>query len=104
MILLLPFRHYLLQLRTEAQLSSSVTQLGTMSDSNDQTPSPGGPHLPFQARLAQGETVSIDGTNVVRVPFGVRRTRRERPQRPENWHTLVLPLQRFEPTPPPQAA
>ena len=75
-----------------------------MSDSNDQTPSLGGPNLPFQARLAQGETVSIDGTNVVRVPFGVRRTRRERPQRPENWHTLVLPLQRFEPTPPPQAA
>ncbi|MFU8885843.1 MAG: hypothetical protein ACNA8O_10340 [Cyanobacteriota bacterium] len=45
------------------------------------------------------------GTNVVRVPFGVRRARRSRPQRPDHWATLVLPFQAngFDPTPP-QAA
>ena len=66
-----------------------------MSNGNDQGSRPSGPHLPFQDRLARGETVNVDGTNVVRVPFGVRTSRRERPQRPENWHTLVLPLQRM---------
>jgi hypothetical protein len=48
--------------------------------------------------------VKMDGTNVVRVPFGVRQARRARPERPDTWATLVLPLQRWEPTPPPQAA
>lgn len=46
------------------------------------------------------------GTNVVRVPFGVRRPRRSRPQRPDHWATLVLPFQALggtDPTPP-QAA
>ena len=65
------------------------------------------PELPecLQAALGRGHTLSIEGTNVVRVPFGVRRTKRERPQRPERWATLVLPLQPLgSPTPPPQAA
>jgi hypothetical protein len=35
----------------------------------------------------------IEGTNVVRVPFGVRRARRPRPERPDHWATLVLPFQ-----------
>jgi len=46
------------------------------------------------------------GTNVVRVPFGVRRPRRSRPQRPDHWATLVLPFQAMgggDPNPP-QAA
>mgnify|MGYP006275412237 CR=1 FL=1 len=50
-------------------------------------------------------TVSVEGTNVVRVPFGVRQARRPRPQRPDHWATLVLPFQvggGF--TPPPEAA
>jgi len=47
----------------------------------------------------------VEGTNVVRVPFGVRRSRRPRPKRPDHWATLVLPFQRqTDPTPPPQAA
>ena len=65
------------------------------------------PELPecLQAALCRGHTLSIEGTNVVRVPFGVRRAKRERPQRPERWATLVLPLQPLgSPTPPPQAA
>ncbi len=65
------------------------------------------PEIPecLQAALGRGHTLSIEGTNVVRVPFGVRHARRERPQRPERWATLVLPLQpQGSPTPPPQAA
>ena len=47
-----------------------------------------------------------EGTNVVRVAFGVRQARRARPQRPERWATVVLPFQAGGsggPTPP-QAA
>ncbi|MFM7312966.1 MAG: hypothetical protein ACKO0M_07340 [Cyanobium sp.] len=50
-------------------------------------------------------TFRVEGTNVVRVPFGVRLPRRTRPARPERWATLVLPFQAggSHPTPP-QAA
>ena len=49
-----------------------------------------------------GGNPSGDETNVVRVAFGVRRARRTRPERPEHWATLVLPLQvgGGHPTPP----
>lgn len=48
----------------------------------------------------------VEGTNVVRVPFGVRQARRGRPERPDHWATLVLPFHAVggDPTPPPQAA
>ena len=56
--------------------------------------------------LPEGQTLRVEGTNVVRVPFGVRRPLRTRPARPEHWATLVLPFQFIGgPTPtPPQAA
>ncbi len=69
-----------------------------------------GPNLPpmdgsLGAVVAQGYTLRIDGTNVVRVPFGVRQPRRSRPARPDHWATLVLPFQPgSSPTPPPRAA
>lgn len=53
-----------------------------------------------------GATERVEGTNVLRVPFGVRRSRRPRPERPDHWATLVLPLHGgggSHPTPP-QAA
>ena len=53
---------------------------------------------------AHGETLRVDGTNVVRVPFGVRRARRVRPARPERWATVVLPFQAGGSTPPPPQA
>ena len=55
---------------------------------------------------SQGNTLRVEGTNVIRVPFGVRQPRRRRPERPEHWATLVLPFQfNGGPTPtPPQAA
>ena len=53
----------------------------------------------------RGHTVAVEGTNVVRVPFGVREPRRVRPGRPDHWATLVIPLQPVgDPTPPPAAA
>ncbi|MFL0780893.1 MAG: hypothetical protein AB8E74_02820 [Prochlorococcus sp.] len=59
----------------------------------------------IDSALDQGQTVSVDGTNVIRVPFGVRQARLQRPERPQRWATLVLPLQPLgDPTPPPQAA
>ncbi len=65
------------------------------------------PALPssLENSLLRGNTLSIDGTNVVRVPFGVRLPRRQRPELPERMATLILPLQSQgnHPTPP-QAA
>lgn len=53
-----------------------------------------------------GATHRVEGTNVVRVPFGIRQARRRRPERPDHWATLVLPFVAgggSHPTPP-QAA
>lgn len=55
--------------------------------------------------IGQGQILRVDGTNVVRVPFGIRQPRRARPARPDHWATLVLPFQpSSNPTPPPRAA
>ena len=54
--------------------------------------------------LASGQTLRVEGTNVVRVPFGVRRPRRSRPARPERWATVVLPFVAGGSTPPPPQA
>jgi hypothetical protein len=40
-----------------------------------------------------GPDPNLETTNVVRVAFGVRKPRRNRPLRPDHWATLVLPLQ-----------
>jgi hypothetical protein len=50
------------------------------------------------------ETVRVEGTNVVRVSFGVRQSRRRRPQRPDHWATLVLPFVAGGGPTPPHAA
>ncbi|TGG85848.1 MAG: hypothetical protein ERJ67_00655 [Aphanocapsa feldmannii 277cV] len=64
------------------------------------------PTMTLNERHARGETVKVEGTNVVRVPFGVRRARRVRPARQANWATLVVPIASGGsfPTPPPHAA
>ena len=55
--------------------------------------------------LNKGELLQVAGTNVVRVPFGVRQPKKQRPAKISPWATLVLPLQSFDsPTPPPHAA
>ena len=59
----------------------------------------------LESVLSSGKSLQIEGTNVVRVPFGIRRSLKKRPERPQRWATLVLPLQPIgSPTPPPQAA
>ena len=68
-----------------------------------------GPELPpVRGSLAhshsRGELLHVEGTNVVRVPFGVRQARRARPERPDRWVTLVLPFQSAPNPTPPQAA
>ena len=59
----------------------------------------------FESVLNKGELLEVAGTNVVRVPFGIRQPKKERPAKVSKWATLVLPLQSFySPTPPPHAA
>lgn len=53
----------------------------------------------------KAELTKTELTNLVRVPFGMRRPKRQRPQRPDHWATVVIPFQLgSDPTPPPQAA
>ena len=59
----------------------------------------------FESVLKKGELLQVAGTNVVRVPFGVRQPKKKRPAKVSSWATLVLPIQSFDsPTPPPHAA
>ena len=59
----------------------------------------------FESLLSKGELLEVSGTNVVRVPFGIRQPKKQRPARANNWATLVLPLQTVDsPSPPPHAA
>ncbi len=59
----------------------------------------------LESTLSEGKSLQVEGTNVVRVPFGIRRPRKQKPARPDSLVTLVLPFQPFgSPTPPPQAA
>ena len=44
---------------------------------------------------------SIDGTNVIRVPFGKKFSKKKRPEKNQNIATLILPLNSYSnPTPP----
>ncbi len=44
---------------------------------------------------------SIEGTNVIRVPFGKKFPKKKRPEKNQNIATLILPLTSFSnPTPP----
>ena len=44
---------------------------------------------------------SIEGTNVIRVPFGKRFPKKQRPNKNQNIATLILPLTSYSnPTPP----
>ncbi len=59
----------------------------------------------LESTLSQGKLLQVDGTNVVRVPFGVREPRRKRPHHTPRLATLVLPFQTSgSPNPPPHAA
>ena len=82
----------------------------TFSDLPDQKKKKDNLSLPsfsncFDSVLKKGELLQVAGTNVVRVPFGVRQPKKKRPEKVSSWATLVLPIQSFDsPTPPPHAA
>jgi hypothetical protein len=84
------------------QLQASLR--GTFLMSIDDPSTPVAQLPPLDRSLAKGQTLRVDGTNVVRVPFGVRQPRRSRPARPERWATVVLPFQAGGSTPPPPQA
>ena len=58
----------------------------------------------LESLFNSGKSLKVDGTNVVRVPFGIRHSRKQRPERPERWATLVIPFQPSGSPTPPQAA
>ena len=59
----------------------------------------------LETALSKGHSFTVEGTNVVRVPFGIRQSLKKRPVKPETWPTLVIPLQPLgSPPTPPQAA
>lgn len=80
------------------------------SDQSSKTSSKDGLKLPsfsegLESAMSSGKLLQVDGTNVIRVPFGIRQPQKKRPERPQRWVTLVLPFQPVgSPTPPPQAA
>ena len=48
---------------------------------------------------------SVEGTNVIRVPFGKRLPKKQRPEKNQNIATLILPIDTYiNPTPPPNVA
>ena len=51
------------------------------------------------------EVCSVEGTNVIRVPFGKRLPKKQRPEKNQNIATLILPINiSINPTPPPHVA
>ena len=60
----------------------------------------------FVGKLSNSnEVFPVAGTNVIRVPFGIRAPKRKRPEKNQNIATLVLPITSINsPTPPPNVA
>ncbi len=49
--------------------------------------------------------LKVEGTNVIRVPFGIRLSKKKRPEKNQNIATLILPITSItSPTPPPNVA
>ena len=59
----------------------------------------------FSGNRNSSKVSSVEGTNVIRVPFGKRLPKKQRPQKNQNIATLILPINTFmNPTPPPHVA
>ena len=65
-------------------------------------------HLPNFVNNFSGNNLkvnSVEGTNVIRVPFGKRLPKKQRPDKNQNIATLILPINTYiNPTPPPHVA
>ena len=47
------------------------------------------------------KVLNVEGTNVIRVPFGKRFSKKKRPEKNQNIATLILPISAYSnPTPP----
>ena len=68
-------------------------------------------HLPLQnldlpnfVKQSTGNTskvFTVEGTNVIRVPFGTRFAKKKKPEKNQNIATLILPINSYSnPTPP----
>ena len=61
--------------------------------------------LPEFINLEEKELTSLEPTNVLRVPFGTRLSKKKRPEKNQHIATLILPITSINsPTPPPNVA
>ena len=59
------------------------------------------PNFVNNSSLDNSNFCSIEGTNVIRVPFGTKFSKKKRPAKNQNIATLILPLTSYSnPTPP----
>jgi len=59
------------------------------------------PNFVNNSSLDNSKFLSIEGTNVIRVPFGKKFSKKKRPEKNQNIATLILPLSSYSnPTPP----
>ena len=74
-------------------------------DRKDQYLSNNSVKLPEFINLEEKELTSLDSTNVLRVPFGRRLSKKKRPEKNQHIATLILPITSINsPTPPPNVA
>ena len=61
--------------------------------------------LPEFINFEEKELTSLESTNVLRVPFGRRLSKKKRPEKNQHIATLILPITSINsPTPPPNVA
>ncbi len=61
--------------------------------------------LPEFINLEEKKLTSLESTNVLRVPFGRRLSKKKRPEKNQHIATLILPITSINsPTPPPNVA
>ena len=61
--------------------------------------------LPEFINLEEKELTSLESTNVLRVPFGRRLSKKKRPEKNQHIATLILPITSINsPNPPPNVA
>ena len=62
-------------------------------------------NLPEFIKHEDIELKSIEETNVIRVPFGIRLSKKKRPEKNQHIATLILPITSIDsPNPPPNVA
>ena len=63
------------------------------------------PNFVNNSSVNNSKVTSVEGTNVIRVPFGKRLPKKQRPDKNQNIATLILPINTFvNPNPPPYVA